>query len=1038
MAFNNYNNNYNNARTSSPGYNKYKDPRNFLSASVEFANSAANLASGLLNSANDTDVIDQDMNIMSGNQYIPGYETLPRSPSDLFSIAPAVIGEIMGYDQDIRTQPLVDYDQENFKYSLDRQTDNSDFYYDDPLYVSFDLIFDDIESPLFNGEVDNFFSQYVVNNGELESARNKYYKFKELFFKIFNSSSYSDVKSNKVWYINSITGVDKLSAKIPKYEEDKITITLSEDISMLVNYMVDAYNNFAYNYSQQRYNLPDNLLRFKMSIQFTDMRTMKLLNHFEDPEYIYDKATQIYTLYDCNFDFFNAKNFTDEVIAGGYGVGKIDTPATAKFDVIYKSIQKEFRTPLLKNERGNIINNKDISPLTSNILNFRNNLRRTDENKSSASDIFKDIFGAANNLNNMLQNFAPNFRPPIPILPPNILGGLYDNDLGYTQHDYTLGVRDFEVPDPLQARKDLIEKFSNEIQFNEQTSLPSNIDLGIDYEQITTIPKQRPLGNDYEQITQPLKQRPLGVDYENVDNNQPHGDLGVISLFLKPPFSNTLGYVFQNETPPPNEDLGFDYENGENPTHGDLGVDYINDGDRKPLDEITLFGKETVNPSSLGYVFANIYELRNVNLGLDYDNTAERQQVSLSTLYENLSEKTQIDLGTDFVNEADKESVELKTVYDNETDKQSVELKTLYDNESEKTKVELNTLFDKTEKDETGSLDKVYDNISEDKPPVELDTLFEKTEKSKSELDILYDNDVNKEDVSDMGNVFSGTEKELTDDMGKVFDSESSERKISLNKVYDNESDEKQVDLGSDFVNEEIKREVNLGQTFINESGEQFVELDNVYINQPLEKENVELNTLFDKVEKPQSELDKVYDNTDDKNFIPEMGKVFDDDVTKEKLENMGKVFDDDKKPEIEDMGNVFSGVEKSKIEDMGNVFGESEKQLPVNMGNVFENPDEKLKVELDNVYDNISDEKETTNLDSVYSNTTNKNIGLNEDKVFEQKDDVKEELYLGSDYENVSDKKGTLDDDTIFPEIDKKPTDDLGITYENNISEEE
>ena len=438
-----------NVKSLGSSWNKMKNPKNFGSASMEFANSAINLAGtvgDLQNSINglfyvDRDVVNQNMNIMRGNQYILGYQRLPippygpiinpfSPPTILEPFLPPDVKDVLGMSQDIHTQPLVEYDMENFKYSLDRP-DDTDSFYEDPLFQSFDLIFDTKLSPLFNGEINNFFNLYSGAGGSyLYNAWINYKKFVELFFKIFNGDGVSfEIKRNKVWYINSITGLDKLSAKIPNYETDKITITLSEDVSMLVNYMVDSYNNFVYNYSQQRYNLPDNFMRFKMMIRLADMRTMKLVNHFENPEHMYDKAAEVYTLYDCNFDFFNSKNFGDEVINGGFGVSKQDTPSTVKFDIIYKSIQKEFRTPLVKGERNTVVNNKDVVRSDTTITNLlRSKLVRTAEQETSFKDLLRSAMGGATSLNNMLSNYIPKYQPPIPNIPNDILGSVYNNN----------------------------------------------------------------------------------------------------------------------------------------------------------------------------------------------------------------------------------------------------------------------------------------------------------------------------------------------------------------------------------------------------------------------------------------------------------------------------------------------------------------------------------------------------------------------------------------------------------------------------------
>ncbi len=47
-----------------------------------------------------------------------------------------------------------------------------------------------------------------------------------------------------------------------KYNEDKITITMNEDVSMIAWYLSELYNNISYSYRNQRFMFPENLLRF--------------------------------------------------------------------------------------------------------------------------------------------------------------------------------------------------------------------------------------------------------------------------------------------------------------------------------------------------------------------------------------------------------------------------------------------------------------------------------------------------------------------------------------------------------------------------------------------------------------------------------------------------------------------------------------------------------------------------------------------------------------------------------------------------------
>ena len=868
---------------------KNKDTSSLFPLSVEASNSALNLATSVSNlqqnanslfSGNGTnDVVNQNLNIMSGNHYIQGYGGViipfpPRIPAvpDPLDFVDSIADKMMGYDQDIRTQPLVDYDMENFKYSMDKQSDHPDYYYEDPLLVSFDLFFDDQNSPLFNGEVDNFFDVYLnrVGKNALDVSRENYNRFKDMFFKIFNKISHQDKKSNKAWYVNSITGLDKLTAKISKYEEDKITITMSEDIAMLVNDMIDSYNNFAYNYRDQRYNLPDNLMRFKILIQFTDLRTMRLLNHFETPQYLYDKATQIYTLYDCNFNFFDSKNFTDEVSIGGYGVAANNTPATVKFDIIYKSIQKEFRTPLIKGQRNTIINNKDYWNLDYQNENSKGgngiytsalvaNLKRTEVDELTAKELMKGVFGIVSNVGNMIQNIIPKFKPNIPILPPNILGSLYDNTYnfeasGFTRSDITTG--DLADPNPLLARKALIDKFITDMNSNppvyvvkptlrdgelgsdyQNDGTPIHGDLGYDYQNDGT-PIHGDLGYDYQNDGTPIHgdlgydykndgtpvhgdlgydykndgtptHGDLGYDYKN-DGTPTHGDLGYDYKNDGTPTHGDLGYDYKNDGNPVHGDLGYDYKNDGTPVHGDLGSDYINTGNRQELPNIILFGKGVSPVPNLGSIYTNVSELRDINLGTEFDNSVERGPVSLNILYDNIVGKQPVDLGNDFVNI------------------------------SEKQPTELNTLFGPTEKPQTQDMGSVFNPTSKE-PTQDMGNVFIGTEKPK---------------IQDMGSVFTGTEKQQTQDMGSVFNPTSKEPTQDMGSVFIGTEKPQTQDMGSVFTGTEKQLTSDMGSVFNNVAGKTEIQLDSVYNNISNENKTIDLNSVYDNINIKSTGLD--------------------------------------------------------------------------------------------------------------------------------------------------------------------------------------
>lgn len=845
-------NNYNNVpnglstlSTSVKSFNKdsSKNPILFANSAVNLAGSVYDLAKGINNVFDyERDVITQNSNIMRGNHYIMGYERLPypplpildpfSPPSVLEPFLPDSASDVMGMKQDIHTQELVEYDIENFKYSFDRK-DNPDLFYEDPLFMSFDIIFDTISSPLFNGEVSSFFSIYAKNQ-YLYNAWVYYNKFIDLFFKIFTGfGRYEDRagKPTKVWYISSITGLDKLTAKIPKYPEDFITITLTEDIAMMVNYMVDAYNNFVYNYSQQRYNIPDNLLRFKMMIRLTDGRTMKLMNHFETNDYMYDKAAEIYTLHDCTFDFFNSKNFADEIVNAGYNQ-RNDTPATVKFNINYKSIQKEIRTPLIKGEKNNVINNKELDAdytygtLTKFNTIFRDRLNRTDEKNPSFKDKLAGAYGALSSLNNLLQNYIPKHQSEIPV-PNDILGAVYDNNIQNVINPDDLKNSDIINAVSYQTRKELLTMFMNNIN--------SNINVKI-------VPETVNLGYNYEIAPLPTQSTNLGYEYEN-NNNVSYNDLGFISLFLKTPFTGSLGYDYENINTQFSANLGYDYENINTQFSANLGTSYENIGNRLPLDNIQLYG--TVNSLSynLGNVYTNLYELRDTNLNIIYDNTVERINIPLESLYSNLVNNNIINnLGFEYNNEINKsEVIDMSNVYIN--------------NEFVNNEINLDVLYNSENKIETPDMLNIYDGDIINKQKMPNVVLFENKEKIPTELNILYDNLIKSKNTQDMGAIETNITKNVIDFnydivninisknevlLGENYDNNISVNDVLLNNVYDNNASIKQENDLNMLYDNNIKKDTYLTNDVIDV---------NIKINDDinlgeLENQNIKVNTL--------------------------------------------------------------------------------------------------------------------------------------------------------------------------------------------------
>jgi hypothetical protein len=374
--------------------------------------------------------------------------------------------------------------------------------YEDPTYLGFELKFDSDNSPLFNfgdyppkaiespiinnkkgdltSEIEktdtekeeqekqnkkiettnqtynyngasafSFIRKYGSHIPEIKKREIIYYNFINNLDKIFNRTNLEKNIFSKSYYIETITGLDKLPAKMVKYEDDKITIQLNEDVSLRTTYLAELYNNLIYSYKNQRTLIPENCLRFDMMISITDMRIFKHLENI-DGELISkintDPPRIIYTLHDCNFDFSKSIPFQSTLVVGGKSTAAITTNHIITFDIKYKSISKNFRTILIpksleiNNKLNKLINSKILNRtelfdynITSNDIIISNQKKDDISNNEHIiveNDLFKNI---GENLKESLIDNLDNYK--------NKLTTKYNDIRGELLQDLITGIR---------------------------------------------------------------------------------------------------------------------------------------------------------------------------------------------------------------------------------------------------------------------------------------------------------------------------------------------------------------------------------------------------------------------------------------------------------------------------------------------------------------------------------------------------------------------------------------------------------------------
>ena len=245
----------------------------------------------------------EDSNIMKVKKYIPGSDSSSRQV-----IEPSFVN----------VQTAVDYDTEQFKYGLEAWEDNGIkrymkplYLFQDPLFPIFDIVLDSVNSPLLitgPNSADQFLQDYS-GIYSIRARQKILQEFKKTLYKLFNTD-FRAIDRNKAYYINSIAGLDKITARMVDFEKDKITININEDVSMMTAYLAHLYNNLSYSYRDQRQMVPANLLRFNMYIKIHDVRNMPFyIPNGSGETTSFDKSHQIYLLRDCTFVFKNSKTF---------------------------------------------------------------------------------------------------------------------------------------------------------------------------------------------------------------------------------------------------------------------------------------------------------------------------------------------------------------------------------------------------------------------------------------------------------------------------------------------------------------------------------------------------------------------------------------------------------------------------------------------------------------------------------------------------------------------------------------------------------
>jgi hypothetical protein len=260
------------------------------------------------------------------------------------------------------------------------------FEQNDPVIFGFEIIIDDITSPLLNGSVLDFLRNYN-NVTEISSRIPVYEDFKQQFIKFFKTKSTVSINAESTtiskmrppstpeaptrdnffqdmnkkaymnYYLKKVAGLDKLieqntpSAKnfLVDYNKDVITLSFSEDVTLSMGTLAHLYKLLYWSKPNGKGIVPENLLRFNCDIVVSEVRNYKrVIKAVGDNniQVIKDNVSRyVYSLRECQFYFNTLPHGADIDMGGPTVFGEGTYPV--QFDYKYSTVKLERFVPKL-------------------------------------------------------------------------------------------------------------------------------------------------------------------------------------------------------------------------------------------------------------------------------------------------------------------------------------------------------------------------------------------------------------------------------------------------------------------------------------------------------------------------------------------------------------------------------------------------------------------------------------------------------------------------------------------------------------------
>lgn len=258
---------------------------------------------------------------------------------------------------------------------------------EDPTLLGYTFEIDDNNSPLLADASEPYSAMAFIDKyqgmPEIAARRTMLEEFQKQIKMFFRSQESTKIKESdypyvKSHYINSVSGMDKLAKKFIEYGEDLLTINMHEDVTMHSQYLAQLYNNIAYSYLNGKTLIPENLLRFNLTIKISEIRNFKTVakeilsaSDTEKKSFVVNvnSSQLVYTLYDCNFMFFDSQNHGNEISMAGVDASTVkakELELSIKFKYVNRFFKSTFLEDLSNSTNSRIvINDGEIDPTST-------------------------------------------------------------------------------------------------------------------------------------------------------------------------------------------------------------------------------------------------------------------------------------------------------------------------------------------------------------------------------------------------------------------------------------------------------------------------------------------------------------------------------------------------------------------------------------------------------------------------------------------------------------------------------------------------